>query len=140
IRNYAAGSGNHPWLRISAVRAAESFSSQAWRKCGVIRHLLFATLLCVLLFCVPDTQAQEQEWFHVRQGDYQTRFFLNGDMAVENTASLRTLLEKYLTIREAMQNPRMNKGEWRRLMQKTPQEVSDLLATEGYFKVSTTHA
>ena len=106
----------------------------------MIRHLLFATLLCVLLFCVPDTQAQEQEWFHVRQGDYQTRFFLNGDMAVENTASLRTLLEKYLTIHEAMQNPRMNKGEWRRLMQKTPQEVSDLLATEGYFKVSTTLA
>ncbi len=37
-----------------------------------------------------------------------------------------------------MRNPRMNDGEWHRMLQKTPQEISDLLATQGYFKVRTT--
>jgi translocation and assembly module TamA len=32
----------------------------------------------------------------------------------------------------------MNESEWRRLIQKTPQEIGDLLATEGYFKAKTT--
>ena len=116
-----------------------SLTRQAWEKCVVLWHLFHACLFYVFLLFIPDVHAQETEWFQVKQGEhYQTRFFLDEESPAENRASLRTLLEKYLTIHEAMQNPRMNKGEWRRLMQKTPQEISDLLATEGYFKVRTT--
>ena len=82
-------------------------------------------------------QAQEADWFQVKQGAYQTRFSLNSDSPPENKQRLQELLEKHLTIHESMQNPRMNEGEWRRLIQKTPQETADLLATEGYFKVKT---
>lgn len=82
--------------------------------------------------------AQEASWFEVKPGNtYQTRFSLVTDSPPENQSSLRDLLQKYLTIHEAMQNPRMNDSEWRRLVQKTPQEIADLLATEGYFKTRT---
>lgn len=83
--------------------------------------------------------AQETVWFEVKQGNtYQTRFSLSP--AAENTdrAALKTLLEQHLTLHDAMRNPRMNDGEWHRMVQKTPQEISDLLATQGYFKVRTT--
>ncbi|SDK36219.1 autotransporter secretion outer membrane protein TamA [Methylophilus rhizosphaerae] len=107
-------------------------------KCLMADRLFLAALLCILLCYTPGTHAQDSEWFQVRQGDhYQTRFFLNGDAPAENRPALRALLEKYLSIHEAMQNPRLNEGEWQRLMQKTPQEISDLLATEGYFKTNT---
>lgn len=91
------------------------------------------------LFLTSTTAlAQEASWFEVKPGNtYQTRFSLVTDSPPENQSSLRDLLQKYLTIHEAMQNPRMNDSEWRRLVQKTPQEIADLLATEGYFKTRT---
>jgi translocation and assembly module TamA len=101
---------------------------RTWFKCFFMLHL------CL----VPCVQAQDTDWFQVREGNtYQTRFSLNSDAAPENRQPLRRLLEKHLSIHESMQNPRMNDGEWRRLIQKTPQEIADLLATEGYFKVKT---
>lgn len=105
-----------------------SFSRQAWSKSWICLHLLLASL----------AQAQELEWFQVKQDNtYQARFSLDSDTPPANKQPLRNLLEEHLTIHEAMQNPRMNAGEWQRLIQKTPQEIADLLATEGYFKVKT---
>lgn len=94
--------------------------------------------LVPLMLHVSPAQAEEAEWFQVKQGNtYQTRFSLHSDTSPENEPQLRELLEKHLTLHESMQNPRMNEGEWRRLIQKTPHEIADLLATEGYFKVKT---
>ena len=86
---------------------------------------------------MTSVQAKETDWFQVKQGSYQTRFSITSDTPPENEQRLQELLEKHLTLHESMQNPRMNEGEWRRLIQKTPQEIADLLATEGYFKVKT---
>ncbi|WP_231587138.1 autotransporter assembly complex family protein [Methylophilus sp. TWE2] len=97
-------------------------------------------LLSLFLACFSiNGQAQESAWFEVKPGDsYQTRFLLTTDIPSDQQSTLRELLQKHLSIHEAMQNPRMNESEWRRLIQKTPQEIADLLATEGYFKAKTT--
>lgn len=86
-----------------------------------------------------NSQAQDSAWFDVKPGShYQTRFLLTNDIPSDQQSTLRELLQKHLSIHEAMQNPRMNESEWRRLVQKTPQEIAELLATEGYFKTKTT--
>ncbi len=97
-------------------------------------------LLSLFLACFSiNGQAQDSAWFEVKPGaSYQTRFLLTNDIPSDQQSSLRELLQKHLSIHEAMQNPRMNESEWRRLIQKTPQEIADLLATEGYFKAKTT--
>lgn len=97
-------------------------------------------LLSLFLACFTvHGQAQESAWFEVKPGSgYQTRFLLTTDIPSDQQSSLRELLQKHLSIHEAMQNPRMNESEWRRLIQKTPQEIAELLATEGYFKTKTT--
>ncbi|MDO8961506.1 MAG: POTRA domain-containing protein, partial [Methylophilus sp.] len=50
------------------------------------------------------------------------------------------LLKAHLIIHAALDNPRLDQSEWLRLIQKTPQDVKDLLVTEGYFspKISIT--
>lgn len=96
-------------------------------------------LLSLSLACFAiNGQAQDNAWFEVKPGSsYQTRFLLTTDISSDQQSTLRELLQKHLSIHEAMQNPRMNESEWRRLIQKTPQEIADLLATEGYFKAKT---
>ncbi|EEF24273.1 conserved hypothetical protein, partial [Ricinus communis] len=101
-------------------------------------HLMLTLLALVLLAQTATCYAQDTLWFEVKPGtSYQTRFSLANDTPPEDTSALRDLLQKHLTIHEAMQNPRMNDSEWRRLVQKTPQEIADLVATEGYFKTKT---
>ena len=51
----------------------------------------------------------------------------------EQNATLKDLLQKYLEIIKSRDNPRMSPAEWLRLYHATPQAISDLLATEGYF-------
>lgn len=93
----------------------------------------------ILLSFATNCQAQDSAWFDVKPGSsYQTRFLLTNNIPSDQQSTLRELLQKHLSIHEAMQNPRMNESEWRRLVQKTPQEIADLLATEGYFKTRTT--
>jgi len=93
----------------------------------------------ILLSFATNCQAQDSAWFDVKPGSsYQTRFLLTNNIPSDQQSTLRELLQKHLSIHEAMQNPRMNESEWRRLIQKTPQEIADLLATEGYFKTRTT--
>ena len=93
-------------------------------------------LATLLLF--TNGYAQDAPWFEVNRGSsYQTRFLLTTDTSTEASSVLRALLQTHLTIHEAMQNPRMNESEWRRLVKSTPQEIADLLATEGYFTPQT---
>lgn len=107
--------------------------------CLFLATCTYWLLFLILLFFSINSQAQDSAWFDVKPGsNYQTRFLLTNDIPSDQQSTLRELLQKYLSIHEAMQNPRMNESEWRRLVQKTSQEIADLLATEGYFKTKTT--
>lgn len=59
---------------------------------------------------------------------------------VEITAptELKDLLEKHLDMLKWRDNPRMNPAEWQRLYTLAPQNIKDLLATEGYFSAHIT--
>jgi len=54
---------------------------------------------------------------------------------VEITAPtpLKDLLQKHLDMLKWRDNPRMNPAEWQRLYSLAPQNIKDLIATEGYF-------
>lgn len=54
---------------------------------------------------------------------------------VEITAPtpLKDLLQKHLDMLKWRDNPRMNQAEWQRLFSLAPQNIKDLIATEGYF-------
>jgi hypothetical protein len=105
---------------------------------AVARYLFKYLWFVVALFASLPASAEEQLWFEVQSNDrYKTRFFMTGSALPEQQATLRELLQKHLSIHEAMSNPRLNSSEWQRLIKKTPQEISDLLATEGYFKTKT---
>jgi translocation and assembly module TamA len=52
---------------------------------------------------------------------------------IEAPSSLESLLENHLEIIKWRKNPRMSLGEWKRLSAEAPQQIKDLLATEGYF-------
>jgi len=57
---------------------------------------------------------------------------------IEAPSPLNALLEKHLDILKWRNNPRMSPNEWQRLTASTPQQIRDLLATEGYFSPSIT--
>ncbi len=48
-------------------------------------------------------------------------------------APLKDLLQKHLDMLKWRDNPRMNPAEWQRLFSLAPQNIKDLIATEGYF-------
>lgn len=48
-------------------------------------------------------------------------------------APLKDLLQKHLDMLKWRNNPRMNPAEWQRLFSLAPQNIKDLIATEGYF-------
>lgn len=54
---------------------------------------------------------------------------------VEITAAvpLKDLLQKHLDMLKWRDNPRMSPAEWQRLFTLAPQNINDLIATEGYF-------
>ncbi|MDP2153028.1 MAG: autotransporter assembly complex family protein [Methylotenera sp.] len=52
---------------------------------------------------------------------------------IEAPSPLEALLENHLDIIKWRKNPRMSPGEWKRLSTEAPQQIKDLLATEGYF-------
>lgn len=52
---------------------------------------------------------------------------------IEAPAPFDTLLQKHLDIIKWRSNPRMSPNEWQRLSDAAPQQIKDLLATEGYF-------
>lgn len=68
-----------------------------------------------------------------KSSPYQTVFKLAETPDETDTERIEALLKAHLTIHEALDNPRLDQAEWLRLIQKTPQDAQDLLATEGYF-------
>lgn len=57
----------------------------------------------------------------------------NYQVEIEAPSPLNTLLQKHLGIIKWRDNPRMSLNEWQRLTATAPQQIKDLLATEGYF-------
>jgi translocation and assembly module TamA len=57
----------------------------------------------------------------------------NYSVEMQVPGAQRKLLEDYLDIYKWRDNPRMNAEQLRLLFRKTPDEIRDLLATEGYF-------
>lgn len=57
----------------------------------------------------------------------------NYQVEIEAPSPLNTLLQKHLDIIKWRDNPRMSLNEWQRLTAAAPQQIKDLLATEGYF-------
>lgn len=68
-----------------------------------------------------------------KSSPYQTVFKLAEAPKDTDTDTIEALLEAHLMIHQALDNPRLNQAEWLRLIQKTPQDAQELLATEGYF-------
>jgi translocation and assembly module TamA len=52
---------------------------------------------------------------------------------IEAPAPIVTLLKNHLDIIKWRKNPRMTPVEWKRLSTEAPQQIKDLVATEGYF-------
>ncbi|NOU40406.1 MAG: outer membrane protein assembly factor [Methylotenera sp.] len=52
---------------------------------------------------------------------------------IEVPAPLKSLLQQHLEIIKLRDNPRMTPVEWQRLALSAPQNIKDLLATEGFF-------
>ncbi|OYY50668.1 MAG: outer membrane protein assembly factor [Methylophilaceae bacterium 17-44-8] len=118
----------------------ESFTCR-WTQTPV--HICVLCLLCVSILCFPQRSlAETTTLFQVKKSlPYQSIFKLEETpgQAVD-TGKIKDILKLHLAIHEALDNPRLDQSEWLRLIQKTPQDVKDLLVTEGYFspKVSIT--
>lgn len=95
-----------------------------------VRWLLcvYCLLFTHLSFAEPATLLQVK-----KSSPYQTVFKLAETPDETDTERIEALLKAHLTIHEALDNPRLDQAEWLRLIQKTPQDAQDLLATEGYF-------
>lgn len=95
-----------------------------------IRWMLCLCCMCLPAWCLaePSTLLQVK-----KSSPYQTVFKLAETPQDVDTERIEALLKSHLTIHEALDNPRLDQAEWLRLIQKTPQDAQDLLATEGYF-------
>jgi translocation and assembly module TamA len=75
-------------------------------------------LICFLwLFCILPAQAESAKY----------------QVEITSPTLLKDLLQKHLDMVKWRDNPRMSPAEWQRLYSLAPQNIKDLLATEGYF-------
>lgn len=79
----------------------------------------YFSLCCMLLIylLVPAGHAAER--------DYR--------VDIDAEPEFAQLLRQHLEIVQAIDNPRLNQAEWRRLIQKTPDAIANIMATRGYF-------
>jgi translocation and assembly module TamA len=93
-------------------------------------------MFCICCLCFSQWSfAESTTLFQVKKNSpFQTTFKLEkqSEEAID-TDRIEELLKVHLTIHEALDNPRLDQLEWLRLIKKTPQDIKDLLATEGYF-------
>ncbi|PKO50273.1 MAG: outer membrane protein assembly factor, partial [Betaproteobacteria bacterium HGW-Betaproteobacteria-20] len=84
---------------------------------------LFLTCLLLLFWALPA---------YADSSKYQVK--------ISAPAELRDLLQNHLDMIKWRDNPRLNPAEWQRLYTRAPQNIRNLLATEGYFspKISAT--
>ena len=83
---------------------------------------LFAAL--ALLILPPAALAQ--------QAVAQTQSF-SYTVELEVPETLRAILQEHLEIYRSRENPRMNEDQLRLLLERTPDEIREILATEGYY-------
>ena len=88
------------------------------KQCLSKRLLLLFTLLLWACFAQAD------------EGRYQVE--------ISAPAPFNALLQKHLQIIKWRHNPRMTPAEWQRLFSVAPQNIKELLATEGYFSSTIT--
>jgi translocation and assembly module TamA len=74
-------------------------------------------LLLVMLFLSLAVRAQESHY----------------NVEISAPKPIQALLEKHLRIIQWRDNPRMTEAEWQRLYTAAPDNIKNLLATEGYF-------
>lgn len=79
----------------------------------------FTYLLVLFLFLQLSSLAQAAE------KRYSVEF--------DAPSTIEPLLRQHLEISQSLNNPRLNDTEWYRLIRATPEEIQDLVATEGYF-------
>ncbi len=79
-------------------------------------------LFFALLLCTCFAQADENRY----------------QVEISAPAPLKELLQKHLQIIKWRDNPRMTPAEWQRLFSVAPQNIKELLATEGYFSPTIT--
>lgn len=72
-------------------------------------------------------------WVVLAQAD-ESRY----QVEISAPAPFNTLLKKHLQIIKWRDNPRMSPAEWQRLFNVAPQNIKELLATEGYFSPAIT--
>lgn len=93
-----------------------------------------------MLFC--QTKANSKQllllfalllWVCLAQAD-ESRY----QVEISAPAPFNTLLKKHLQIIKWRDNPRMSPAEWKRLFNVAPQNIKELLATEGYFSPAIT--
>ncbi len=95
-----------PWQRLPQRGSMATCRYMA----GAMRHLLAPALL---LFLAQAAHAYTVE--------------------ISGAGAFAELFDKHLDIRRHKDNPDIPEDEWRRLAGITPQQMRDLLATEGYF-------
>ncbi|MFA7349764.1 MAG: autotransporter assembly complex family protein [Methylotenera sp.] len=82
-------------------------------------------LLVYLTLLLWGVMAYADESQHLPKQRYQVE--------IEAPAPLKSLLQQHLEIIKLRDNPRMTPVEWQRLALSAPQNIKDLLATEGFF-------
>lgn len=82
-------------------------------------------LLVYLSLLLWGVMAYADESQHLPKQRYQVE--------IEAPAPLKSLLQQHLEMIKLRDNPRMTPVEWQRLALSAPQNIKDLLATEGFF-------
>jgi translocation and assembly module TamA len=82
-------------------------------------------LLVYLTLLLWGVMAYADESQHLPKQRYQVE--------IEAPAPLKSLLQQHLEMIKLRENPRMTPVEWQRLALSAPQNIKDLLATEGFF-------
>lgn len=98
---------------------------------GKLLLLVLAVLFC---YALPSMAAIEQYQVEITVVDNLAQT----TTASADTASIKRLLEKHLQIIEWRDNPRTTAQEWQRLFETAPQNIRNMLATEGYFSPTIT--
>lgn len=70
--------------------------------------------------------------------NYEVEIAVQASTSDADTNAIKALLEKHLQIIEWRNNPRTTDAEWQRLYEAAPQNIKNLLATQGYFLPSIT--
>ncbi len=84
-----------------------------------MQHWHHYLLVVLLLWGIPQASLHAEE--------------IRYRVDIEAPDSLDSLLRKHLDIVKALDNPRLNRNEWLRLLGEAEQDAQSILATEGYF-------